>query len=245
MDLKSHVVLPESYFIGADVSYDFVSLNDMHHFVDQKYKTRDEIAAEAEVSRSTLFRYFGTKESLVFPNQEDRLEMFRRLLADERDDESPFDVVRRAIIELAGVKVGKVSAIELDGGDYEAVVHLDISKQVRLTDDSIASIRTAGIIGDRFIKLTPGGSEIYLEPGDEIEVQGQKFRVAGILEPATQFVDGIVMMDLATAQGVFNRPAAVSAAYVTRFVQVVPPSREMSTSQISPAVSSCFGTSAR
>ncbi len=74
-----------------------------------------------------------------------------------------------AIIELAGVKVGKVSAIELDGGDYEAVVHLDISKQVRLTDDSIASIRTAGIIGDRFIKLTPGGSEIYLEPGDEIE----------------------------------------------------------------------------
>lgn len=74
-----------------------------------------------------------------------------------------------AIIELAGVKVGKVSAIELDGGDYEAVVHLDISKEVRLTDDSIASIRTAGIIGDRFIKLTPGGSDIYLEPGDEIE----------------------------------------------------------------------------
>lgn len=74
-----------------------------------------------------------------------------------------------AVIELAGVKVGKVSAIELDGGDYEAVVHLDISREVRLTDDSIASIRTAGIIGDRFIKLTPGGSDIYLEPGDEIE----------------------------------------------------------------------------
>jgi phospholipid/cholesterol/gamma-HCH transport system substrate-binding protein len=48
-------------------------------------------------------------------------------------------------------------------------VHLDISTDVQLTDDSIASIRTAGIIGDRFIKLTPGGSDIYLEPGDEIE----------------------------------------------------------------------------
>ena len=46
IDLKNHVVLPESYFIGADVSYDFVSLNDLHHFVDQKYKSRDDIEAE-------------------------------------------------------------------------------------------------------------------------------------------------------------------------------------------------------
>jgi phospholipid/cholesterol/gamma-HCH transport system substrate-binding protein len=74
-----------------------------------------------------------------------------------------------AVVEVAGVKVGKVSSIELDGGDYEAVVHMDISKAVHLSDDSIASIRTAGIIGDRFIKLTPGGSEDYLAPGAEIQ----------------------------------------------------------------------------
>ena len=74
-----------------------------------------------------------------------------------------------AVVELAGVKVGRVSGIELDNGDYEAVVHMDISRAVRLSDDSIASIRTAGIIGDRFIKLTPGGSEEYLGPGDEIK----------------------------------------------------------------------------
>jgi phospholipid/cholesterol/gamma-HCH transport system substrate-binding protein len=74
-----------------------------------------------------------------------------------------------SIIELAGVLVGKVSRIELDTGDYEAVVHMDIDKQVELQDDSIASIRTAGIIGDKFIKLTPGGSEIILEAGDEID----------------------------------------------------------------------------
>ncbi len=73
-----------------------------------------------------------------------------------------------AVVEVAGVKVGKVSGIELDGGKYEAVVRMDISKAVHLSDDSIASIRTAGIIGDRFIKLTPGGSEDYLGPGDEI-----------------------------------------------------------------------------
>jgi hypothetical protein len=46
MDLKSHVVIPESYFIGADVFYDFVSLNDLHHLVDQKYKTKEQIEAE-------------------------------------------------------------------------------------------------------------------------------------------------------------------------------------------------------
>jgi hypothetical protein len=51
MDLKGHAVLPESYFIGADVSYDFVRLNDLHHFIDQKYKTREEIEAEYEQIR--------------------------------------------------------------------------------------------------------------------------------------------------------------------------------------------------
>ena len=72
-------------------------------------------------------------------------------------------------IELAGVVVGKVSGIELDTGDYEAVVQLNIDKQVELQDDSIASIRTAGIIGDKYIKISPGGSDIILEAGDEIE----------------------------------------------------------------------------
>ncbi|MEN8206060.1 MAG: outer membrane lipid asymmetry maintenance protein MlaD [Pseudomonadota bacterium] len=72
-------------------------------------------------------------------------------------------------IELAGVIVGKVSSIELDTGDYEAVVQLNIDKQVELQDDTIASIRTAGIIGDKYIKLSPGGSDIILEAGDEIE----------------------------------------------------------------------------
>jgi phospholipid/cholesterol/gamma-HCH transport system substrate-binding protein len=74
-----------------------------------------------------------------------------------------------SVVELAGVNVGKVSRIELDPGDYEAVVHMDVDKSVELQDDSIASIRTAGIIGDKFIKLTPGGSDMIIGAGDEIE----------------------------------------------------------------------------
>jgi phospholipid/cholesterol/gamma-HCH transport system substrate-binding protein len=74
-----------------------------------------------------------------------------------------------ATLELAGVIVGKVTKIELNTDEYEATVYMDIEKSVQLSDDSIASIRTSGIIGDKFIKLTPGGSDTYLESGDSIE----------------------------------------------------------------------------
>jgi phospholipid/cholesterol/gamma-HCH transport system substrate-binding protein len=74
-----------------------------------------------------------------------------------------------AALELAGVVVGKVTKIKLNEEEYEATVYMDVRKTVELSDDSIASIRTSGIIGDKFIKLTPGGSDIMLEPGDMIE----------------------------------------------------------------------------
>jgi hypothetical protein len=45
-DLRRHVVIPESYYIGADVLYDFIALNDLHHLNDQKYKSRSEIEAD-------------------------------------------------------------------------------------------------------------------------------------------------------------------------------------------------------
>jgi phospholipid/cholesterol/gamma-HCH transport system substrate-binding protein len=74
-----------------------------------------------------------------------------------------------AALELAGVVVGKVTKIELNEEEFEATVYMDVRKTVQLSDDSIASIRTSGIIGDKFIKLTPGGSDIFLEAGDMIE----------------------------------------------------------------------------
>ena len=74
-----------------------------------------------------------------------------------------------ATLEVAGVIVGKVTKIDLNEEEYEATVYMDIEKTVQLSDDSIASIRTSGIIGDKFIKLTPGGSDIFLENGDMIE----------------------------------------------------------------------------
>ncbi len=73
-----------------------------------------------------------------------------------------------AFVELAGVRVGKVSKIDLDVEDYEAEVHLAIAARVKIQEDAIASIRTQGIIGDKFEKITPGGADQYLSDGMEI-----------------------------------------------------------------------------
>lgn len=73
-----------------------------------------------------------------------------------------------SVVEIAGVKVGKVSSIILDPEDYVAVVHLSINRNVKIQKDSIASIRTSGIIGDKFVDISPGGDEDYIKPGGEI-----------------------------------------------------------------------------
>ena len=72
-----------------------------------------------------------------------------------------------AYVEAGGVRIGTVDAIEFDPEDYLAIVNLAIDTDVPIHEDAVASIRTAGIIGDKFIKITPGGGE-YLQEGDEI-----------------------------------------------------------------------------
>ncbi|WP_298433153.1 outer membrane lipid asymmetry maintenance protein MlaD [Geobacter sp.] len=64
-----------------------------------------------------------------------------------------------ASVELAGVEVGRVDRIDLDQKTDRARVHLKIRKGVKLQEDTIASVRTQGIIGDKFINLSPGGSD--------------------------------------------------------------------------------------
>ena len=73
-----------------------------------------------------------------------------------------------AYVEMAGVTVGKVKRIEFDTENYLAVVSMSLPNNILIPDDSIASIRTAGIIGDKFIKISAGGSEDMVEEGMEI-----------------------------------------------------------------------------
>ena len=62
-------------------------------------------------------------------------------------------------VEIAGVPVGRVSAIKVNPENFAAMVEMKIDKGVALTDDTIASVKTQGLIGDKYIKLSPGGSE--------------------------------------------------------------------------------------
>ncbi len=73
-----------------------------------------------------------------------------------------------AYVEMAGVQIGKVDSISLDKKRKTALVEMKIRKEVILSDDVIASVTTAGLIGDKYLNLSPGGSETILKPGDLI-----------------------------------------------------------------------------
>jgi len=71
-----------------------------------------------------------------------------------------------AAIEVAGVEIGRVEDIHLE--DFEAVVTLRLHESVRLQEDAIASIRTRGLIGEKYIRISPGGSDRLIPFGGRI-----------------------------------------------------------------------------
>jgi phospholipid/cholesterol/gamma-HCH transport system substrate-binding protein len=72
-----------------------------------------------------------------------------------------------ATVEIAGVEVGRVESIGLDK-DYQARVVLRLRQDIKLQDDSIASIKTKGLIGERYIRINPGGSEKLIPANGKI-----------------------------------------------------------------------------
>lgn len=95
-----------------------------------------------------------------------------------------------ARVEVAGVDVGKVDRIALDpkSGD-RALAYLKIRSGVKIPDDVIASVRTSGIIGDKFIKLKPGGSDKMLKNNDTIR---ETESAIDIEELVSKFIHGKV-----------------------------------------------------
>lgn len=67
-------------------------------------------------------------------------------------------------VNILGIEVGKVERITMDQENQKAVVELRIKKGVKIYDDAIASIKTEGLIGDRYLSIDPGGAGSLLGP---------------------------------------------------------------------------------
>ncbi|NIR15472.1 MAG: MCE family protein, partial [Desulfobacterales bacterium] len=60
-------------------------------------------------------------------------------------------------VQIAGVEVGRVKKITLE--DYQAEIVIQLSQDVEIQEDAIAAIKTKGLIGEKYVEITPGGAE--------------------------------------------------------------------------------------
>ncbi|MGD2119321.1 MAG: outer membrane lipid asymmetry maintenance protein MlaD [Chromatiales bacterium] len=77
----------------------------------------------------------------------------------------------KAPVTMAGVRIGRVTQVAFDKETFEAIVTLNIDNQYdQIPDDTFAKIFTAGLLGEQYIGLDPGGSDVYLKPGGRIHL---------------------------------------------------------------------------
>jgi phospholipid/cholesterol/gamma-HCH transport system substrate-binding protein len=74
----------------------------------------------------------------------------------------------RAPVRTAGVTVGRVTSIKLDGKTYQGVVTMEIDRGYQFAKDTSAKILTAGLLGDQYVGLSPGGDDKNLAAGENI-----------------------------------------------------------------------------
>lgn len=72
-----------------------------------------------------------------------------------------------SVVEMAGVKIGEVKSVRLSE-DYTALVEMTIYKNFILQEDAIASVKTKGLIGEKYLQITPGGSEKIISDSGKI-----------------------------------------------------------------------------
>ena len=82
-------------------------------------------------------------------------------------------------IEIAGVDVGRVRSIRLD--NYQAQVVLKLPRSVKIQEDAIASVKTKGLIGEKYVEITPGGSEKIIQPGGRIRETQPAMDLEGLI----------------------------------------------------------------
>lgn len=90
-------------------------------------------------------------------------------------------------VRLAGVKIGSVTGVDLNGDTYRADTMLSVKSDVQIPDDSAAVVASEGLLGGNFVEIVPGGSLFYFEEGDEFtDTQGAVSLISLLLK----FVSG-------------------------------------------------------
>ena len=115
------------------------------------------------------------------------------------------DLKEGAAVKIAGVKVGKVDSVRLE--NYAAEVQLAVDAELAIPSDTIASIRTEGLLGESYVLLRPGGAETDLEAGDRIPQT----------EPALDLIDLLVKYALSGGEGDSEGDAAAEDPFGSPF----------------------------
>jgi phospholipid/cholesterol/gamma-HCH transport system substrate-binding protein len=71
-------------------------------------------------------------------------------------------------VEMLGMEIGRVAGFRMDQEKLQAIVTLKVDKKIEVYDDAIASIKTAGLIGDKYVNIDPGGGGDLLADGETI-----------------------------------------------------------------------------
>lgn len=90
-------------------------------------------------------------------------------------------------VRMAGVKVGRVTELQLDPETYRARAVITVRDDIEVPDDSALAISSEGLLGGNFVEILPGGSPFYFAAGDEIEFTQGSISLIALL---SKFVAG-------------------------------------------------------
>lgn len=94
-------------------------------------------------------------------------------------------------VRLAGVKVGRVTSVDLDPATYRASAKFTVLDGINVPDDSAVAISSEGLLGGNYVEIMPGGSPFYFAAGDEIEfTQGSVSLVSLLMKFVSGSEDG-------------------------------------------------------
>jgi phospholipid/cholesterol/gamma-HCH transport system substrate-binding protein len=106
-----------------------------------------------------------------------------------------------ADVKIGGVVIGHVAAEQLDPNTYAAIVKLAIDNDIKVPDDSSASVTSDGLLGNSYVAVSPGGSDTMLAPGQAFPVTQSAINIQDLLG---KFI-------FSMGNGATNKPASSSA----------------------------------